>query len=149
MKQGGIVWSGSQYARGHRDQRDMSGDRRQVPHLSRLGSSRVALFVIDVNGPAVASKTREAVRLPVPCVGDAEQGRIRKVCLSVVHDDALLPNVRATMGVARTVVDRLLTCVGERNVLNDRGMTWLKGVTMRRLPFASKGLEAFCSWSQE
>ena len=118
----------------------MSGYRLKVPHLILIESISFALFVIDFNGPAVASTTRDAVSVPVQFVGDAEHGRIRKVCLLVVHDEALLPKVMETMGVAITGVDLLLTFVGDRHFLKDRWMTLLQGVTMLRLQFAIKGI---------
>jgi hypothetical protein len=47
-----------------------------VPDLILIESISVALFVIDFNGPAVASDARETVGLPVQVVGHQARGRI-------------------------------------------------------------------------
>ena len=76
--------------------------RLKIPDLILIQSINFALFVIDFNGPAVASDARDPLGLPVQLVGHQEHGGIRKVGLSVVDDQALLPKVMDTMGVAVT-----------------------------------------------
>jgi hypothetical protein len=64
----------------------MSVYRLKVPDLILIEAIHFALFVIDFNGPAMASNARDAMGLPAQFVGDEEYGSIRKVRLSVVHD---------------------------------------------------------------
>ena len=86
VKQGAIVLGCSQQAVGDGDQRDMPVYRLKVPDLILIESISFALFVIDFNGPAVASDARDPGGLPVQLVGDEEHGGIGKVGLAVVDD---------------------------------------------------------------
>jgi hypothetical protein len=64
----------------------MPGDRFAVPHLRRSEALRVALCMIDFNGPAMASEPRYPGGLPGQAIGDVEPGRIRQVGRTGVAD---------------------------------------------------------------
>jgi hypothetical protein len=68
MKQGLIVLGCTQSARGDGDQRDMPGYRLEVPHLILIEPIRFALFMIDFNGPAMASDAGDPSGLPLQLV---------------------------------------------------------------------------------
>ena len=77
---------GAQQAVGDGDQRDMPGYRGKVPDLILIEALRFAFFVLDFNGPTVATDTRDAGGLPVQLVGDEEPGTIGEVGWAVVDD---------------------------------------------------------------
>ena len=105
------MWDCSQQAVGEGDKGDMSGYRLKVPHLVLIEPIRFALFVIDLNGPAMASNTGDTPGLPVQLVGDEEGGGIGQVSLLVIDDQALLAKVMDAMGLAVTVIALLFAFV--------------------------------------
>ena len=77
----------------------MPGYRLEVPYLILIQPIRFPLFVIDFNGPAMASDAGEPPSLPVQFVRDEIGGRIREISLAMIDDQALLPKVMDVMGV--------------------------------------------------
>jgi hypothetical protein len=114
-----IVWGCSQQAIGDGDQRDMPVYRVKVPNLILIESLSFALFVLDFNGPAVASDARDPLGVPVQSVGHQAHRGIRKVGLSVVDDQALLPKVMDVMSMTVTVIGLGFAFVGNRDVVKD------------------------------
>ena len=53
------------------------GYRLEVPHLIRIEPIRFPLFVIDFNGPAMASDAGDPPGLPLQLVTNEVSGRIR------------------------------------------------------------------------
>jgi len=145
VQPGTIVLGRSQPARGDGDQRDRPIYRVKVPHLILIESIRFALFVIDVNGPAVASDARDPLGWPVQLVGHQARGRIRQVGLAVVDDQALRPTVMDAMGVAVTVRGLAVACVITRDVVKDWCGAVCERVPMFCWPFESQGLQALCA----
>jgi hypothetical protein len=135
----------SQQAVGDGDQRDMPISRVKVPDLILIESISFALFVIDFNGPAVASDARDALGLPVQFVGHQEHGVIRKVGLSVVDDQALLPKVLDAMGVAITVIGLAVTFVINRDFVKDGCCAVFERIMVLCLQFESKCIQALCT----
>jgi hypothetical protein len=70
LKQGLIVLGRTPYALDDGDKGDRPGYRLEVPHVILIEPIRLALFVRDVNGPAMASDTRDPSGLPLPWVRD-------------------------------------------------------------------------------
>src|SRR5947208_12001052 len=93
----------------------MPGYRLEVPHLILIQPLRFAFFVIDFNGPAMASDAGEPPSLPVQFVRDEIGGRIREISLAMIDDQALLPKVMDVMGVAVAVIGLLFSFVGDRS----------------------------------
>ena len=86
VKQSGIVAGGSQYAIGDGDEGDMPVYRLKVPDLIFVEPIHFALFVIDLNGPAVTSNPSDPLGLPVQLVGDEEPGGVGQVGLTMIDD---------------------------------------------------------------
>jgi hypothetical protein len=101
-----------------------------VPDLILIESISVALFVIDFNGPAVASDARETVGLPVQVVGHQARGRIWEVGLAVVDDQAVRPKVMDAMSVTVTVLGLLFARVEDRHFVKDGESAVLERVMM-------------------
>jgi hypothetical protein len=130
VKQGGIVWGCSQEPLGDGDEGDRPGYRLKIPDLILIPSINVALFVLDVTGPAVTSEARKALGVPVPSGGEKARGRIRQVGLSVVEASSLLPTVMETRGVAIAVRDLLVAFGGTRDVSKAGVMSVFEGVML-------------------
>lgn len=94
--------------------------RLKVPDLILRKTIGFALFVIDFNGPAVASDAGDAFCLPVEAVGDEKRSFIRKVRLSVVDDQSLLAEVMDGMGMAVAVVGLFFAFVKNADFTKDR-----------------------------
>jgi hypothetical protein len=60
--------------------------RLKVPDLILIEPLRFTLFVIDFNGPAVASNPGDTRGLPVQLVGDEESGGVGQVRPTMVDD---------------------------------------------------------------
>jgi hypothetical protein len=145
VKQGTIVLGCSQQAVGDGDQRDMPIYRLKVPDLILLESISFALFVIDFNGPAVASDARNPLGLTVQLVGHQEHGGIRKVGLSVVDDQAWFPKVMDAMGVTVTVIGLAFTFVTNRNFVKDGCCTVFERFMVLFLQLQSQYIQALCA----
>src|SRR6266699_2871450 len=98
----------------------MPGYRLEVPHLILIQPLRFAFFVIDFNGPAMASDAGEPPSLPVQLVRDEIGGRIRESSLAMIDDQALLAKVMDVMGVAVAVIGLLFSFVAHRQFTKDR-----------------------------
>ena len=88
----------------------------------------------------MTSDARDAVRVPVPSVGEKERGRIRQVGLAVIDDYARLPNVMDTRGVARAVIGLLCACGGTRDCSKDGVMSLFEGLMLLLWSVKSQGI---------
>lgn len=149
VQQGALVVRCAPYAIGDGDERDMPGERREVPPRIRLEALRLALFVRDVNGPARASDARHPGGLPGQPRGDGAPGRIRHVGRTGGADQARLPNVLEVRGRARAVRGVFGSWVREGDVAKDRGGTGFERLIRFVVPLASHGIQAFCAGRAE
>jgi hypothetical protein len=149
VKPGMIVWGCSQQAIGDGDQRDRPRYRLNVPDLIRIESSSLALFVIDVNGPAVASETGDPLGLPVQFIGHQAHGRIRKVGLSGIDDHSLCPKVLEAMGVTGAVIGFVVALVINRDVVKDGWCAVLERFMVLFLEFQSQCIQALCACADD
>lgn len=145
VKHGSLVLGYAQSALGDGDPPHRLVYGLNVPTLILIEAISVALFVIDFNGPAVASDARDAVRVPVQCGGDEERGGIRQIRVAMGDDEPLLPNVRDVRGVAVTVRGLLIAFRGNREWVKDRGGALLEGVMGLLLQLKVKRLSRLCA----
>ena len=82
----------------------MACNRLKVPQLILVQPFSFALLMIDFDGPAVASDTRNAGRLPLQAVGDIEDGVVGEVGLAMIDDQALFAKVVDMVRVAVAVI---------------------------------------------
>src|SRR5271157_984733 len=97
----------------------MSFDGRKVPELILIQPFSLAFFVIDFDGPAVASNAGNTRRLPNEAIADEKNGIIGKVSPTMVDNQALFAVVVKVVGVTVAVVGLLLVFVRNRNALED------------------------------
>lgn len=120
----------AQYAIGDGHKGDMLIYRLKVPYLILIEPIRFSLFVVDFNGPAMASYTGDAHGLPMEPIADEQHRSIGQVLASVVDDKALLPKVGDTMRVTRAVIDLVLPFIGDRALTEDRRVSFFQGFFM-------------------
>ena len=78
----------------------MPGYRLEVPYLILIQPIRLPLFVIDFNGPAMASDTGDPPGLPLQLVTNEVSGRIGEISLAMIDDQTLLAKVMDVMDFA-------------------------------------------------
>ena len=88
----------------------------KVPYLILVQALRLALFVIDFDGPAVATDARDPDCLPVQTVRIVINGRIGKIGLAKADDQTLLAEVVYAMSVAIAVVGLLFALVWDSDL---------------------------------
>ena len=117
----------------------MFTDRVEIPDLILIEAIGLAFFVIHFHGPAMASNTGDAPRLPLQPIGNEEAGCIRQVRLGVVDGQSLLAKGRDPMVFAVTVVGLLFAFVGNRDFLEERLLSRCERLVMLLLQLLSKG----------
>src|SRR5215471_15438089 len=120
----------------------MPGYRLEVPYLILIQPIRFPLFMIDFNGPAMASDAGEPSSLPIQLVRDEIGGRIREISLAMIDDQALLAKVMDVMGFAVTVIGLLFSFVGDGQFTKDRSTLRFDGFMVFLLEMRVKGVEA-------
>jgi hypothetical protein len=99
---------GTQQAVDYSDQGNGSLNGLEVPQLIPVPPFGLPLFVIEFNGPAVASDASDTRRLPPQAVGDVEDRAIAPVRLAMVDDQTLPAKFGYAVGGAVTGVTLLL-----------------------------------------
>ena len=64
-------------------------DGAEVPQLILVQPFGLAFLVVDFNGPAMATNTGDACRLPHQAVADEKDGAVRQVSPVMIDDQAL------------------------------------------------------------
>ena len=82
----------------------MPGYRPKVPHVILIEPIRFPFFVIDFNGPAMASDAGDSPGLPLQCIPDEGDSCIRQVSFSMIDDQSLLPKIMDGVGFTITVI---------------------------------------------
>src|SRR4029453_15506137 len=118
----------------------MPGYRLEVPYLILIQPIRFPLFVIDFNGPAMASDAGDPPGLPLQLVTNEVSGRLGKLSLAMMDDQAVLAKVMDVMGFAVAVVGFLCSFVGNRQFVEDRSSAIFDGLLVFLLKMSVKGL---------
>lgn len=91
----------------------MPGYRLKVPHVILIEPIRFALFMVDFNGPAMASDAGDPPGLPLQLVRDEVGSCIGEISLAMIDDQTMLAKVMDTMGLAVAIIGLLVSFIGD------------------------------------
>src|SRR3990172_12294722 len=97
----------------------MTLDGTEIPQLILIQPFGLAFLVIDFNGPAMASNTRDACRLPDQTVTHEKCRGVRQIRLTIVNDQTLFAIIMNVVRLTITVILFSLTLVANRDRSED------------------------------
>jgi hypothetical protein len=119
--------------------------RLKIPDLILVEPIYFTFFVIDFNGPTMASDACDPPGLPLQLVTDEVGARIREISLSMIDDQSMLAKVMDMMGFTITVVGLFFSFIGDGQFSKDGIASTLNGLLVLLLEVSIKHIQSLLS----